>query len=78
MDKITVSEFCLKKTNVSELCVIRESGYITATVWIDCEDLFAIHPNIAQKLIRSDSWGTLTVVGSDNQTHQVPCHYIDV
>lgn len=41
---MTVVEFCLRKTQVQGLCVIREDGWIVSTVWIDHEDLFAIHP----------------------------------
>lgn len=77
-EPVTAAQFCLRKTNVAELCVIRDAGYICAVAWIDHEDLFTIHPNLAHKIVKKDSWGTLTVVGSDNQTHQVPCHYIDV
>lgn len=40
---MTVEEFCLRKTQAQELCVIREDGWIVSTVWIDHEDLFAIH-----------------------------------
>ena len=40
---MTVGEFCRRKTQPKELCVIRIDGYITATAWIDYEDLFAIN-----------------------------------
>ena len=46
---MTVVEFCLRKTQVQELCVIREDGWIVSTVWIDHEDLFAIHPRFKKK-----------------------------
>lgn len=76
-EKITVREFLLKRTQVKELCVITDSGYIVATAWIDYEDLFAIHPKIADMLVKSHKWDTLDIVDSHGKVREVPCHYIE-
>ena len=74
---MTVVEFCLRKTQVQELCVIREDGWIVSTVWIDHEDLFAIHPRFKNKKIKSDKWGTLPITTDHGDTLEIPCHHID-
>ena len=45
-----------------ELCIIRKNGWITGAVWIDHEDLFAIHPDLREAEVRSDEWGTIPIV----------------
>jgi len=74
---MTAREFCLKKTQVSELCVIRDTGWIVAIVWIDSEDLFAMNETIAKMEVKSDEWGTLSIVTKHGDKLEVPCHYID-
>lgn len=71
-----VREFCMKKTQARELCVIREGGWIVSSAWIDYEDLFAIHSNIACKKVKSDEWGTLSIVTEHGDKIDIPCHYI--
>lgn len=71
-------EFLLKKTNVKELCVIRDSGWIVATCWIDYEDLFAIPNSLADNIVKKDEWGYLSVVNENNAEIKIPCHYVDV
>lgn len=39
---MTVIEFCVKKTQVGELCVFRSDGWIIGSTWIDHEDLFTM------------------------------------
>lgn len=58
---LTVQQFLLEKTQVGELCVIREGGWITGTVWIDCEDLFlaSLSEKITKLKVKSTEWGTL-------------------
>ena len=73
-----VREFCLKNTNVGELIVIRDNGWIVHTVWIDIEDIFMISPKIANKIVRSDSWDELSITTQHGDKISVPCHYIDV
>lgn len=75
---MTVREFLLKKTDVRELCVVRDTGYIVMTAWIDCEDLFAINDNIGGKTVKSDSWGTITIRERNGNVAEVDCHYIDI
>lgn len=75
---MTVREFLLKNTDVTELCVIRDSGYIVMTAWIDCEDLFAINDNIGKKMVKSDIWGTIPIRNHNGNTIDIDCHYIDI
>lgn len=75
----TVSEFLLHNTQVGELCVIRDQGWVVATVWIDSEDLFAGYLGEAVRgwTVQSDSWGTIGVYDKNGQQTRIPCHYID-
>lgn len=74
---MTIGEFCRRKTQAKELCVIRDCGYITTTAWIDYEDLFSITPRIRDAEVKSDEWGTLSIVTEHGDSIEVPCHYID-
>lgn len=74
---MTVIEFCLKKTQVGELCVFRGDGWIISITWIDHEDLFTIDNEIMNKEVKSDEWGTLTITTEHGDKIGVPCHYID-
>lgn len=67
----------MKKTQVKELCVIRNNGYIVATAWIDYEDLFTIDDVVSAYIVKHDSWGTLSIITEHGDTIIVPCHYID-
>lgn len=75
---MTVKEFLLKNTDVKELCVVRDSGYIVMTTWIDYEDLFAINNDIGKKIVKSDIWGTIPIRNHNGNTIDVDCHYIDI
>lgn len=75
---MTVREFLLKRTDAQELCVIRDSGYIVMTAWIDYEDLFAINNDIGKKNVRSDTWGTIPIRNHNGNTINVDCHFIDI
>ena len=74
---MTIGEFCRAKTQARELCIIRRDGWITASVWIDNEDLFAIHPDIIKQEVKTDEWGTLPIVTEHGDSINIPCHYID-
>lgn len=74
---MTVKEFCTKKTQIGELCVFRNSGWIIGATWIDSEDLFTMSNDIKNKKVKSDEWGTLTVRTKHGNKTNVPCHYID-
>lgn len=75
---MSVREFLLNRTDVHELCVVRDSGYIVMTAWIDYEDLFAINNDIGSKIVKSDTWGTIPIRDHNGNTVNVECHYIDV
>ena len=74
---MVVREFCLKKTQVGELCVFREGGWIVGSAWIDHEDSFTMSSNIKDKKVKSDEWGALTITTEHGDKIQIPCHYID-
>ena len=63
---MNLREFLLKKTNVKELCIIREDGYIIASCWIDYEDLFYIPHKLSDKVVKSDEWDYLSIVNENN------------
>lgn len=73
-----VREFLLKHTEVNELCVVRDCGYIVMTAWIDYEDLFAINNDIGKKTVKSNEWGTISIRNHNGNKVDVDCHYIDV
>ncbi len=72
---ITLNEFLREYTEVHDLCFIRESGWVVASVWIDSEDLFIIHPDLASSTVLSYEYGTIPINGSETK---VPCTYIDI
>lgn len=75
---MTVREFCMKKTQVNELVVIRDCGWIVATAWIDYEDIFRLPEKTSQLEVISDSWGTIPILNQNGNVIDVGCHYIDV
>ena len=74
---MTIGEFCLKKTQVGELCVFRDCGYVVGATYIDHEDLFSMNEKIHNTEMKFDEWGTLTVTTEHGDKAGVPCHYID-
>lgn len=75
---MTVREFCRHKTQALELCIIRESGWIVHSVWIDYEDIFVLSNQYENKEVIKDEWGTILIVDKNGNKIDVPCHYIDV
>ena len=75
---MTLRDFLRKKTNAKELCVIRDSGWIVASCWIDYEDLFFIPNRLADSIVKKDEWGYLPIVNENNAEIKIPCHYVDV
>lgn len=71
-------DFLQNKTNVKELCVIRDSGWIVASCWIDYEDLFHIPSRLVDKVVKKDEWGYLPIVNENNAEIKIPCRYVDV
>lgn len=72
---ITLNAFLREYTEVHDLCFIRESGWVVASVWIDSEDLFIIHPDLASSTVLSYEYGTIPINGSEAR---LPCTYIDI
>ena len=70
--------FLRYKTNTNELCVIREGGWIIDACWIDYEDLFLVHPKIADKEVKKDEWDCFPVVNENKANVKIPCHYFDI
>ena len=75
-----LSEFLLKKTQALELCVIRDSGWIVATFFIDYEDLFSryLDNRLGNAEVKSDEWDYLPIVNENGAKIQIWCHFIDV
>lgn len=73
-------EFLRTKTRALELCVIRDSGWIVATCFIDHEDLFCRHLDneLGDMQVKSDKWDYLPIVNENGARIQIWCHYIDV
>lgn len=78
-DKPTkLKDYLLNKTQAMELCVITEDGWITATCYIDHEDMFHIPLQLAGKTVKSEQWSVINIVDKNGKVIQIPCHYIDV
>jgi hypothetical protein len=78
--KKTLSYFLHHKTQVGELCVIRDCGYDIGVVSIDYEDLWVrgVNPNLLDEEVKGDCWGTMPVVDARGIKTCVPVHYVDV
>jgi hypothetical protein len=75
---MTVREFCRKKTQALELCIVRDSGWIVQAVWIDHEDLFGMSQRYENQEVKSDEWGTIPIITEHGDKIEIPCHYIDI
>lgn len=75
-----LSEFLLKHTQARELCAITIGGWISATFFIDHEDLFVryIDKDLRCATVKSHHWDTLSIVDAQNKPVEIPCHYIEV
>lgn len=78
MNKVILREFLLHHTQCHELCVIRLSGWIIFTAWIDDEDLFEVPTKYLDHIVVADAWGTLVAVKEDGVKQYINCHYIDI
>ena len=78
--KKTLSYFLHHKTQVGELCVIRDCGYDIGVVSIDYEDLWVrgVNPNLFDEEVKGDCWGTMPVVDARGNKIEIPVHYVDV
>ena len=61
-------EFLRTKTRALELCVIRESGWIVATCFIDHEDLFCRHLDnkLGDMEVKNDKWEPKDKINAEN------------
>ena len=75
---MTVQHFCLHNTQVGELCIIRDCGYIIESVWIDIEDIFSISEYCKNKEVEHDEWGYLYITNENGTKTKVQVHYIDI
>ena len=76
-DPITVKEYCLYQTDLHQLCVIRECGWIVEVVWIDREDLFRMSRSSEEMIVVETSTGELLISNNRGGETKVPCLYID-
>ena len=74
---ITVAEFCLHHTKVKELIGICDP-YLRHTVFIDHEDIFVIDSEYRNLKVKSDKWGTISVIDQAGNNVIVPIHYLYV
>ncbi len=74
---MTVYEFCRNSTQAHQLCVIRDSGWIVETVWIDHEDIFRISKESQKAEVKNTAFGVLPVKTEHGDTVNIPCLYID-
>ena len=75
---LSVGEFCRTKTEVFQLCVIRDCGWIVETCWIDYEDIFRLSKETSEKKVKDYEFGTLPIRNHNGKKLEVPCLYIDV
>lgn len=75
---MTIQQFCMYKTKVGELVVIKDEGYIRGCVWIDHEDIFVVPENYRERRIVYDEWGTINIVDEKGTAMSIPCHYVEV
>lgn len=73
-----LKDFLHHKTQCYELCIIIDNGWRVASCWIDDEDLFVIPPQYANKEVKSDKWGLLSITIENGIKQKIPCHYIEV
>lgn len=75
---MTVIEYCREKTEVHELVIIREGGWLTCVAYIDCEDLFRLPPNIAHADVIDSSCDHIKVLDYQGTYVSVPCTCLDI
>lgn len=78
MRAMTVGDFCYNHTKVGELVIIRDQGYTVASVYIDYEDLYIMHPSIGKRKVMQSEWGKIEITDKDGNQVATPVHYVDV
>lgn len=78
--KETLSYFLHHKTQVGEICVIRDCGWDICVVCIDYEDLWVrgINPQLFDEKVKGNVWGTMVIVDARGNKIEIPVHYVDV
>lgn len=75
---MTLHEFCRTKTQALEFCVIKEEGWIVASVWIDYEDLFMLPEKLQGRIVKKDYWEELPIVNEKGEKIRILCHAIEI
>ena len=75
---MTVIQYCHEKTNVGELVIIREGGWVTCAAFIDHEDLFRLPPDIAHADVIDSSRDHIKVLDHQDAYVIVPCTCLDI
>lgn len=75
---MTVIQYCREKTNVSELVIIREGGWVTCAAFIDHEDLFRLPPSIARAEVVGEECGRIRLANRAGGFEDAPCLYLDI
>lgn len=75
---MTVIEYCLEKTDVRELVIIRSGWYERCVAYIDCEDLFRLPSDYAHADVIDFSYGHTKVLDHQGAYVSVPCTYLDI
>lgn len=75
---MTVIEYCREKTEVGELVIIREGGWVTCAAYIDYEDLFRLPPNINRREVAGAEHGWIKLASPASGPCEAPCLYLDI
>ena len=75
---MTVIEYCREKTEVGELVIIREGGWVTCAAYIDYEDLFLLPPDINRREVIGAERGWIKLVSPASGACNAPCVYLDI
>lgn len=75
---MTVIQYCREKTNVRELVIIREGGWVTCAAFIDHEDLFRLPPSIARAEVIGEECGQIRLANREGGFEDAPCVYLDI
>lgn len=73
-----VIEYCREKTEVGELVIIREGGWVTCAAYIDYEDLFRLPPDINRREVIGAERGWIKLVSPASGACNAPCVYLDI
>ena len=75
---MTVIDYCRERTEVGELVIIREGGWVTCAAYIDYEDLFRLPHDIAEAEVMDAQHGAIVVAGPANTSCYAPGLYLDI